>query len=77
MAGKLCMGSIEVPSNPILSVAYCEGYKARTLSATPTNPHTSGTPEADAWDRGVAAKAGEAATDVDRACCAPCGAAAV
>lgn len=81
MAGKQCGGLADSGGRPFVpklkeTKAYCDGYKARTLSTTPTNPYTTGTPEALAWARGVAAKAGEASADADKGCCAPCGAAA-
>ena len=72
MPGKICDGST---NNPKIkeSRAFCDGRAARAASATPTNPHTAGTPEAEAWDRGVASKV---AAEPD-GCCAATGPAAV
>ena len=76
MPGLLCSG---VPTDEAKnakikdSKAYCEGAVARTLSLTPVNPHEAGSSAADAWDAGVAVKAG----GDDPPCCAPSGPAAV
>ncbi len=72
MAGKWCDGS---GNNQKFreSKAYCEGRAARAAEVTPTNPHPSGSADADAWDRGVASKV---AAEPD-GCCAPTGAAAI
>ena len=72
MAGKLYNGSDDYDFVRS-SKAFCEGYKARTLSASPTNPHPAGSPDAVAFAAGMAAKVGEASTDADKACCAPTG----
>lgn len=73
MAGKMTDGSTACPTVKE-SKAFCAGYLARTLSTTPTTPFVNGSDEDLAWDRGVAAKAGESGTDADKECCAPCGA---
>lgn len=73
MAGKMCDGSANLASIRE-SHCFCEGFIARTGSTTPTSPYTAGTPEDDAWDRGVAAKAAETTPDENMACCAPAGA---
>lgn len=76
MAGQWCAGqTVEDAKNGKLknSKAFCEGYLARSLEVTPTNPHAAGSEAATAFDLGVADKlAGN-----DPLCCAPCGAAAV
>ena len=71
MPGKICDGSTNNPKFKE-SQSFCDGRAARAAEVSPTNPHTSGTPEADAWDRGVASKV---AADPD-GCCAPTGPAA-
>lgn len=59
MAGKMCMGNIDVPNNPILSRAYCEGrrLKADAYPGAWKNPHPEGSPAnlaakrgGDSWD---------------------------
>lgn len=77
MAGKHCGGATGELANNREAKAFCEGRVARTLATSPTNPHPSGSRIADAWDRGVAAKAAESTADDNIGCCAPCGAAAV
>ena len=72
MAGKICDGSTDNPTVKE-SRAFCEGRLARSLSATPTNPHPATSADGLAWQRGVDSKA---AGDPD-GCCAATGAAAV
>ena len=73
MPGKSCDGSTNTHDHREAQ-AFCEGRYARTQSASPTNPHPSGSVDAAAWDRGVASKV---ASPNDHGCCAPSGAAAV
>lgn len=77
MPGQLCDGSAKRQANVKNSKAFCEGYAARTVSTTPTNPHAAGSDCNVAFAAGVTAKADELTADADRGCCAPSGAAAV
>jgi hypothetical protein len=72
MAGKMCDGTIEVPSNPILSRAYCEGRNVATNGGALTdNPHDGdGTPEETAWDTGFNSYNGGVGTALAQDCCA-------
>lgn len=73
MAGKLCYGqsNAEVPHNPILSTAYCEGRAAAVAGELVTaNPHTAGTPEYIAWDNGWDSYNGGVGSPLARDCCA-------
>ena len=51
MAGKMTDGTTNLWDQKQIR-AYSEGVYARYASALPTNPHTTGTPEALAWTRG-------------------------
>lgn len=76
MAGQICAGqNIDDIKNAKLrnSKAFCEGYLARSLEVSPTNPHPVGSEAAAAFTLGVADKLGGS----DPLCCAPCGPAAV
>ena len=74
MAGKNCNGVAAYSAVKVRnSKSFCEGYVARTVSTTPTNPHVAGSEANAAFAAGAAAKLGEASTDVDRACCAATG----
>ena len=71
MAGKQCMGTTDVPNDPALSKAYCEGRSASvagTLKAN--NPHPSGSANADAWDLGHDSYVSGGLTPGARDCCA-------
>lgn len=52
MAGKMLDGTGENWDLRTIR-AYAEGVEARQLATSPTNPHTSGTPEFTAWALGV------------------------
>jgi len=70
MAGMLYDGTDLKNADSKPASAMCDGALARTLSATPTNPHQADSELAAAWDVGVSIKeAGDADPDV----CAPAG----
>lgn len=52
MAGKMLDGTATQWDLRAIR-AYADGVQARYASASPTNPHTSGTPEYTAWAAGV------------------------
>ena len=70
MAGKQCMGNTDVPNDVALSRAYCEGRNAAYAGdLITTNPHPSGTPAADAWDRGWNSYNAGVGTALPQDCC--------
>lgn len=76
MAGQICAGQTsDAVKNGKLrnSKAFCEGYLARSLEVTPTNPHPAGSEANAAFALGIADKV----AGYGPFCCAPCGAAAV
>jgi hypothetical protein len=72
VAGKICIGTENVPNDPILSKAYAEGRKAAvTAEGLGANPHTEGTPEYRAWAGGyVTHFANPDNLEAGRDCCA-------
>lgn len=60
MPGKLYNGTSDVPNDPQLARAYCEGRKAAVDAwpSAPTNPHSIASPVRTAWIAGVASFAG-------------------
>ncbi len=73
MPGKHCGNKVLDGAPKIRETrAFCEGRLARSLSATPVNPHPVGSTDGLAWQSGVDSKV---AAEPD-GCCAPTGPAA-
>ena len=73
MPGQLQDGTTIKTANVKDGRAYAEGYLARTVAVSPTNPHASGSNAYIAFAAGATAKAGEATLDADKGSCAPVG----
>ena len=75
VAGKMCMGNNDVPQDPALSRAYCEGRTAHIASwpGPAQNPHPEGTPAREAWRRGFDSWDSPSGDPSQRDCCAELG----